>query len=408
MIVNEYIKRFEKHGFGLFVHFGLYSVHGKGEWAKYHLKMSDEEYDEAFRGFCPKADWAKELVATAKVAGCKYITLTTRHHDGFSLYDTLGLNDYDAPHSACKRDIVKEFVDACNAEGIIPFFYHTLLDWREESYRTDFKKYLVYLRRSIEILCTQYGKIGGIWFDGMWDKPDDDWEEDSLYGLIRKYQPEAMIINNSGMTALGAIGHIELDSVTVERGTPSLLNLDDAPKYVASEACEILADHWGYAAQDFDYKSLPQVIRELSLCRRYGSNMLLNVGPMGNGELRLLDKAMLCTLGEWVALYEEALRIPRPCGIEVQGNEDDFLLKNGTQYYLFFHNLPIGADSNLAIEISKGHQTEFCMQEKVRSIVWLEDGSAVNFHQDGEKVTVYPEPFRYGSNLVVRIAKIST
>lgn len=408
MIVNEYVKQFEKHGFGMFVHFGIYSVHGKGEWAKHTLAIPDEEYDKALKEFCPKADWAKELVATAKAAGCKYITLTTRHHDGFSMYDTLGLNDYDAPHSACGRDLVREFVDACNAEGIVPFFYHTLLDWREESYRTDFKKYLAYLRRSIEILCTQYGKIGGLWFDGMWEKPNEDWEEDALYGLIRKYQPEAMIINNTGLSALGALGHIELDSVTFERGNPSPINLADSPKYIASEMCEIFADHWGYAARDFNYKSLAQMIRELCLCRRYGSNMLLNVGPMANGELRLLDKAMLRTLGEWVALHEEALRLPRPCGIEVQGDGDDFLLQNGAEYYLFRHNLPMAADPNVAIGDSKGYQTEFRMPEKIRSMTWLDDGSAVKFTQDGDKVTVYSEPFRYGGSLVVRIAKIST
>ena len=224
--------------------------------------------------------------------------MTTRHHDGFSLYDTCGLNEYDAPHSAAGRDLVREFVDACNKYGIVPLFYHTLLDWHEKSYYEDFPKYLKYLRASIEILCKNYGKIGGFWFDGMWDRKNDNWEEDALYSLIRSYQPNAMIINNTGLSALGELGHIELDSVTFERGRPKPINLEGSPKYIASEMCQIFANHWGYAKKDFNFKSLPQIIEDLCVCRRYGANYLLNVGPMGNGQIRPLDKAMLETLGE--------------------------------------------------------------------------------------------------------------
>ena len=147
MIVKEYIKRFEKLGVGMYVHFGLYSVHAKGEWA-FNRNITPEDYQPLFDRFNPDPDWASELVATAKEAGCKYITITTRHHDGFSLYDTCGLTDYDAPHSAAGRDLIREFVDACNDADIVPFFYHTLLDWHVPSYRENFPKYLRYLRRS--------------------------------------------------------------------------------------------------------------------------------------------------------------------------------------------------------------------------------------------------------------------
>jgi alpha-L-fucosidase len=174
MIVREYIKEFEKLGFGMFVHFGAYSLIEKGEWVKEVHRIPDEEYFKAVERFNPDENWAKEWVSTAKAAGCKYITLTTRHHDGFSLFDTCGLNTYDAPH-VCGRDVVREFVDECNAQGIIPFFYHTLLDWWHKDFHSDFKAYLAYLRASVELLCKNYGKIGGIWFDGMWSKKDEDW-----------------------------------------------------------------------------------------------------------------------------------------------------------------------------------------------------------------------------------------
>ena len=133
----SYIEKFKSLGFGLFVHFGLYSKIGKCEWYL-HLnpKADKEKYESLTKNFTVSKTWAKELVKAAKAAGCKYITLTCRHHDGFSLYDTKGLSDYDAPHSACKRDLIKEFVEECNKAGIVPFFYHTLLDWRENSYQT--------------------------------------------------------------------------------------------------------------------------------------------------------------------------------------------------------------------------------------------------------------------------------
>ena len=216
MIVKQYIKDFENLGLGLFVHFGIYSVIERGEWVKFADEMNREEYFAYAKQFNPAPDWAERLAKTAREAGCKYITLTTRHHDGFSLYDTCGLSELDTMHT-CGRDLVREFVDACRKEGVIPFFYHTIIDWFDERYEADFKAYLQYLRDSVEVLCQNYGRIGGLWFDGMWNSDTVDWEEDALYGVIRKYQPEAMIINNTGLSKLGALGHIELDSVAFER-----------------------------------------------------------------------------------------------------------------------------------------------------------------------------------------------
>lgn len=406
MIVKEYIRNFERMGFGMFVHFGLYSVLGKGAWAKSCLKIADEEYEALADRFDPKPEWAEELVQAAREAGCKYITLTARHHDGFSLYDTCGLSEYDAPHRACGRDLVREFVDACRKQEIIPFFYHTLLDWREASYRTDFPQYLRYLRASVEILCKNYGRIGGLWFDGMWDRPDADWEEDALYGLIRSYQPEAMIINNTGLSAQGAIGHMELDGVTFERGKPKPLELEKAPKYVAGEMCEIFADHWGYAREDLAYRGPAQMIWELAECRRYGANMLLNVGPMGDGSLRLIDRAILNVMGQWVGHYEEAIRNPRPAQIEVENKKDDFLLRDGQNYYLFCAHLPMRADAHVALEEEAEFSDRFELPEQIKRVFWMDNGEPVKYIQKGSSVEVQTVPFNYGRNLVVRVAKI--
>ena len=407
MIIRQYIKDFEKLGFGMFVHFGLYSVLGKGEWALHSLNLDPEEYFALRKEFNPAADWAEQLAAAAKQAGVKYITLTTRHHDGYSLFDTCGLNDFDSVHDN-GRDLVREFVDACRAQDIIPFFYHTLLDWTDERYKKDFPAYLEYLRNSVELLCTNYGKIGGLWFDGMWDKPDADWEQDTLYTMIRKHQPEAMIINNTGLSARGALGHIELDSVTFERGKPSPLNMEGAPKYVASEMCQVFADHWGYAKEDLNFKSPADMIRDLCVCRRYGSNLLMNVGPMGDGTLRRMDGAIYDLMGQWVAINGEAIYAPYPSGIEVENKEEDFILVKDKTYYLFCDKLPMSADPNVALkeENTELYKDIFKLDKKIKQITWLDNGEEVEFEQDGANVVVKTKPYIYSRHLVVRVAKI--
>ncbi|MCL2752474.1 MAG: alpha-L-fucosidase, partial [Firmicutes bacterium] len=271
MTKTERIQQFKDLGFGIFVHFGLYSVLGKGEWAKDYHQISDAEYDALAKRFDPQKDWAEELVLAAKGAGARYINLTTRHHDGFSLYDTCGLNDYDAPH-ICGRDLIREFVDACNRHGIVPFFYHTTLDWRHKDFENDFPAYLQYLRDSVEILCKNYGKIGGLWFDGNWSKKDADWEDDALYALIRKYQPDAIITNNTGLEARGAKGACQIDSVTFERGRP-----DGETGELAAEMCEVIGGTWGYGSADICYKSMRNLLSSYMTCKRYGANFLLNV-----------------------------------------------------------------------------------------------------------------------------------
>ncbi len=409
MIVKQYIKDFENLGFGMFVHFGLYSLLERGEWIKHSGPVADDEYQALAKDFCPDKDWAPNLVASAKKAGCKYITLTTRHHDGYSLYDTCGLNTYDSVHS-CGRDLVREFVDACNNEGIIPFFYHTLIDWYEPSFKTDFKKYLKYLRDSVELLCKNYGKIGGIWFDGMWSNPTGDWEEDALYSMMRSYQSEMMIINNTGMGSLGALGHIELDSITFERGKPQPINMLESPKYIASEMCQIFGNYWGYAKNDLDYKSLANIIKDLTDCRKYGSNFLLNVGPKADGSLRLLDRAMFEGIGDWVKLNDEAIRTPKPTGIKIENGENDFMLADGNNYYLFLYDLPLIGDVNSVI--SRGGTLErhfdFDMSKKVVSVSWLDNDQKLDFTQTEGTLSLNTKPFVYGENLVVRVAKIVT
>ena len=410
MIFKQYIKDFENFGLGMFLHFGLYSFIGHGEWVKFLEKIPDAEYDMLTERFDPDRDWAEKLVKCAKDAGCGYITLTARHHDGFSLYDTKGLNTYDAPHSKCGRDLVKEFTDACREQGIVPFFYHTLLDWHEKSYRGDFKKYLEYLRESVRLLCENYGKIGCIWFDGMWDRPNDDWEEDALYGMIRERQPETMIINNTGLDARGALGHPELDSVTFERGNPKPINLENSPKYIASEMCEVMNDCWGFGADDLNYKAPARIIEEMVLCRRTRANFLLNTGPKPDGNLRTVDRGVFELIGIWMEKFGEYFRYAEPAGdMRVAGGEKDFVLrcKNG-KYCLFQFDLPTVADPNVSERVSKDFDVRIESKLKPVKATAVDTGDELAISEEEGGFTVRGVPFAFGRNLVVRVIEIET
>lgn len=403
------ISRFEKLGFGMFIHWGLYSQLGKGEWIMNLGKIPKEEYVKLFDTFTAKDFDAKKITSLAKKAGMKYIALTTRHHEGFSLYDTCGLSDYDAVHSPAKRDLVAEFVKACREDGIMPVFYHTTLDWYQDSFNNDFDAYLEYLRKSIEILCTNYGEIGGFWFDGNWSKPDADWKEDELYGTIRRLQPNAMIINNTGINNLGALGHPELDSVTFEQNHPKALNQDGFPKYIAAEMCQTINAHWGIGANDFAYKSLSELIETLCLSRSAGANYLLNVGPTGDGAIPALESAMLERMGAWVEMNAESVYNGRPSGYTCDGR--DFCLNTESNTWLYVHDLSIDGGENVTVNSGKGAGMRSVegIDREIESIEWTDNGEKLEFTQDIDKklLNVNATGFPYGTNTVVRVAKIN-
>lgn len=392
----EYIENFKRLGFGMFIHFGLYSVIGRGEWYYMQYVPDKNEYESTINKFKITKNWAKNLVKTAKDAGCKYITLTTRHHDGFSLYDTCGLSEFDAPHSPTGRDLIREFVDECNKEGIIPFFYHTLLDWHNPDYNNDFPKYIDYLDKSIEILCKNYGKIGGFWFDGMWDKPNEDWQEDRIYGTIRKYQPEAMIINNTGLNALGQTGHIEIDSVTFERGKPAFVDTSEKP--IAGEVCDALTDHWGYAKYDICLKSPKELIETLIDCRKYDCNLLLNSGLKGNGEMDEGEKAAFKRIGMWIKENKNFIYKAKSTDLTAE-NAD--MMTDGEYYYAAIKGVLMSANCNVA-KFGESKTVTLNTDKRIVDAEWLDSGKEINLKTDNSFVC---EPFEYGKSLAVRVAK---
>lgn len=398
------ILEYEELGFGMYIHWGLYSQMGQGEWVQHMKKIPREEYIRLQESFTASKFDGRTLARIAKKAGARYITLTTRHHEGFSLYDTCGLNTYDAPHAPAGRDLIRDFVDGCNAEGIKPFFYHTTLDWYNPDFNDDFPKYLQYLRDSVEILCTRYGKIGGLIFDGNWSKPDADWEEDKLYAVIRKHQPDAIIINNTGLEANGAVGRPEIDVVTFEQGRPTPMNRHGMAKYLAAEMAQTINDHWGCASIDLNCKSLPELIETLCACRKVGANYLLNVGPDAEGEITPLQKALMEGIGDWIRACGSSIYKAKPCG--VAGDGKNFALRDGGKIYFYIHDLRINGDSNVTKEA--GASGSFLFRNvpgRIANLHWVDNGRELEFEQEGGSLNINCTGFPYGVNLVVRVAE---
>jgi alpha-L-fucosidase len=408
-VAPQYIKDFEQLGFGMFVHYGLYSQLNNAEWT-YTLgkgkALGKEGYMKLAETFNCKS--VTDIVNTAKLAGCKYITLTTRHHEGFSLYDTCGLNDFHAPATPTGRDVIREFVDECRKADIVPFFYHTTLDWYNDDFTNDFDKYLDYLYKSVEILCTNYGKIGGMWFDGNWSKPDADWQEDRLYSMIRRLQPEAMIINNTGLFQRGKLGNLHIDSVTYERGMAEPMDRRGHQKYVTGEMCETLCDHWGIA-DDINFKAPKNLIESLCNCRKVGANFLLNVGPAADGSIPTMQKGIMECMGRWMELFGKAVYNGRP--YITYSDKRDFFLRDEhdekTAYLFKFDLKRGGGDKNVSLELgNEGISGYENVGRKVLAIEWMDNGEKLDFAQNGDTLAVRATGYGYGNAYCVRVAKV--
>lgn len=408
------VARFEQMAFGLFLHWGLYSLLGRGEWVMHHEKIPAAEYAKLRDRFTAEDFDARAIARLARQAGMRYVTLTSRHHDGFSLYDTRGLSDFDAPHATAGRDLIAEFVEGCRAEGVEPFLYHTTLDWRWDSAGCDqrkFEEYLDYLHESVRVLCKHYGPLGGLWFDGNWSRPQADWKEDRLYGLIRELQPQAIIVNNTGLHARGRTGHPEIDSVTFEQGRPTPMDRRGMAKYLAAEMCQTMNQHWGIGGHDLSYKSPAQLIEDLCACRKVGANFLLNVGPTAAGAIPEYEAAALRVVGRWSELHGRAIYETRPTTIACDGR--DFVLAgpDGVLYY-FAHDLRVSGDANVAVGAPAGPGTRVLRRfaSPVTAARWLDADHPLAACLDAAAETLELDctGMRYGKNLVVRVAELHT
>src|SRR5437588_10416486 len=291
-------QEFQDMKFGMFIHWGVYSVLGDGEWIFHDRKLTVHEYERLPKLFDPEKFCAKTRVALAKSAGMKYITITSRHHDGFAMFDSMFADWNIVQRNPYKKDPLKMLADECHRQGIKLFFYYSQLDWHNPDYyprgvtnwdngrpdRGDWDAYLDhYMDGQLTELLTNYGPVGGIWFDGMWDKPNADWHLDKTYALIHKLQPPALIIPNHHQTPRPGA-----DVQTFERDLPAQntagFNTQHVSTQLPLESSDTLNGSWGFNIGDSNYKSAAEIERRLVRAAGNNSNLLMNIGPYPNGE----------------------------------------------------------------------------------------------------------------------------
>lgn len=320
--ILESRQEFEDARFGVFIHWGIYSMFGQGEWYL-NYGLDRDEYAKAASGFYPGSFDAKAWVSAIKDAGAKYICITSRHHDGFSMWDT-AQSDYNIVDATpFGRDVLKELADECEKQGIRLHFYYSHIDWTRDDYpmgrtgtttgkdpeKADWPHYYDFMNAQLKELLTGYGKVGAIWFDGWWDRDEDatpfDWQLDQQYELIHSLQPGCLVGNNHHHTPFEGedIQIFERDLPGENKAGLSGQDISRLPL----ETCETMNGMWGYKVKDQNYKDVPTLIRLLAGAAGKGANLLLNVGPQPNGEIPAAALDRFKGLGEWLGKYGETI-----------------------------------------------------------------------------------------------------
>ena len=320
---------FQDMKFGMFIHWGASSVLGNGEWVMNNRNIHVDEYSRLLHIFNPVDFDAKKWVAAAKSAGMKYITLITRHHDGFSNWDTKQ-SAWKITNTAFGKDIVKQMADECHQQGIKIFFYYSLLDWYRSDYqyetgrtgkgtgrtaKSDWAHYIAFIKAQLTELLTNYGEVSGIWFDGHWDQLENDidkngkskvdWHYNEIYQLIHKLQPQCMIGNNHHLSPIAGEDFQMFEKDLPGNNTTGFGGA--AVSQLPLETCETMNDSWGFNITDRNYKSVKQLIHYMINAAGNNANFLLNIGPMPNGIIQTEFTDTLKAVGKWMEQYGETI-----------------------------------------------------------------------------------------------------
>ncbi|MFQ5741610.1 MAG: alpha-L-fucosidase, partial [Acidobacteriota bacterium] len=310
---------FQNAKFGLFVHWGVYSVLGRGEWVMQVEKKSIQEYERLPGLFNPLKFDPAQWVSLVKEAGMKYITITSKHHDGFAMWQTHQNKWNIVDSTPYGKDVLKMLAAECRKQGIKLFFYHSQLDWHHPDYfprgRTgqhslrpdegDWSRYLDFMDAQLTELLTGYGPIGGIWFDGMWDKKEADWRLQKTYDLIHRLQPAAVIGSNHHMAPFPGEDFQMFEKDLPGQNTAGFnqTQISELPL----ESADTINRSWGYNAGDQHFKSVKELIHFLVRAAGANANFLLNVGPKPDGTIQPEFAQRLRAMGQWLKSNGESI-----------------------------------------------------------------------------------------------------
>lgn len=347
-------REFADSKFGIFIHWGIYSMFAQGEWYLQNAEIDKAEYAKAADAFYPHRFDAKAWVAAIKDAGAKYICFTSRHHDSFSMWDTAE-SDYNIVDATpFGRDVIKELAEECHKQGIKLHLYYSHLDWARDEYpmgrtgkkiigrdtaKVDWPKYYDFMNRQLTELLTNYGEIGAIWFDGWWDHDEDsipfDWQLQEQYAMIHRLQPQCLVGNNHHQVPFSGE-----DIQIFERDLPGEnkagLSGQDVSR-LPLETCQTMNGMWGYKLIDQNYKSTETLIQYLVSAAGKGANLLMNVGPQPNGEIPAAALQRLKEMGEWTRANGETIYGTTAGDIPVQ--EWGVTTRKGERLFVHIMNL---------------------------------------------------------------------
>ncbi len=355
------VQWFQEARFGMFLHWGLYAIPGRGEWIMSEERIPAAEYEKYAAEFDPQhydpAQWAK----MAKGAGMQYVVLTAKHHDGYCLFDSK-LTDYKS-----KRDLVRAFVEAIRAEGLRVGLYYSLIDWHHPDYpkyddinhpmrgnpaykdeQIDFDRYLTYMHGQIEELVTNYGKIDLLWFDYSYEHlRGEAWKATKLIQMVRRHQPDVIIDNRleTSGEGFGSIIDAEPNFYCGDFASPEQIIPPEGIRNVLGESvpwelCTTMNNNWGYNPTDLLYKPASLLIRKLVECVSKGGNMILNVGPDANGRFNQQSMDILNEIAVWM---EKNCRSIHGCGYADRAKPEwGRYTQNGNRLYAHVLDAPIG------------------------------------------------------------------
>ena len=354
---------FRKARFGMFIHWGLYSIPGRGEWVRSDEQMPEEDYLPFFQGFTARDFNPKAWARTAKQAGMRYVVMTAKHHDGFCLFDSQH-TDFKSTKTPFGRDAVREFVEAVRDEGLKVGLYFSLIDWHHPDYphygdryhpmrenpsygneNRVFGRYLDYLHAQVREICSNYGKLDLLWFDFGYDQMRGEaWRGAELVDMVRSLQPGVLIDNRIEVSGEGFGSLYQCqptpyhgDFVTPEKMIPPRGIRDVQGNPMVWEACITMNNHWGYCGEDHYFKPAPLLIKKLVECVSKGGNMILNVGPDGDGNIPTESLQILSEIGEWMAKNGESIHGCGPLELE-KPEYGRITRKENALYFHIFEN----------------------------------------------------------------------